>query len=803
MEDLIMKKIFSVLCAGVVAISALAVNPSDLKIYINPGHGGYDSDDRVMTIHPFTDGDTATFAESKSNLGKGFRLRELLWEKGYQVEMSRVQNRTEDDLYLSTIVALSNASGADLFLSIHSNATGVVNRRNFPLILYRGYDGEPQIEGSMDWATYINQHLLTNEATVWTSTSLNVRGDWSFQPDWGQQGYGVLRGQTVTSVLSEGSFHDYIPEAYRLLNSDFHWIEAWNFRKAANQYFGIEGVDYGAIAGRINDERVLRSGDFKMYDDDLLAPVHQVTVELYDAAGTKVEECVTDDLYNGIYAFRKVTPGNYKLKFVSETHYGTECDVTVVADKITYSNVKMKKVRNTPPEVISYSPQWQEGGEAVLCNAPIRLQFNWDMDAVTTEAAFSITPAVEGTITWEDQNYCMVFTPNPTYNTSTEYTVRLEATAEHAGGAAMTQPLEFKFFTADRNFMKITGQYPNEGEKVHYKSANIEVRFDKIPEIQPILEQVKVYDSAGTAVQLNKRSMKYSKADAEYGYFRIPFSKDLVVGETYTLELSKEIADKDGLQLQEGVSVKFTAVDAGAAKEDVVIDDMEDVTIYTQSEQGSNNLTSSKVAANTANKLFDSKCGAFTYEFTGTEDGEVLWTRAASEKVLTSADALGVHIYGDLTANVVYAELTTESDVRYVPLCNMTFLGWKYLEISLAGIDAGKEYKLTGIKVAQTSSDMSRTGTFYMDNINLKVGGSGVQNVELASLSVYPNPASEYLIASADGIVDCIQLTSLNGTTVAVAKGNVLNVSEIAEGTYLANIYTAAGRAVRKVVVKH
>ena len=76
-----MKKIFSVLCAGVVAMSAVAANPSDLKVYINPGHGGYDSDDRVMTIHPFADGDTATFAESKSNLGKGFRFRELLWEK--------------------------------------------------------------------------------------------------------------------------------------------------------------------------------------------------------------------------------------------------------------------------------------------------------------------------------------------------------------------------------------------------------------------------------------------------------------------------------------------------------------------------------------------------------------------------------------------------------------------------------------------------------------------------------------------------------------------------------------------------
>jgi flagellar basal body P-ring protein FlgI len=73
----------------------------------------------------------------------------------------------------------------------------------------------------------------------------------------------------------------------------------------------------------------------------------------------------------------------------------------------------------------------------------------------------------------------------------------------------------------------------------------------------------------------------------------------------------------------------------------------------------------------------------------------------------------------------------------------------------------------------------------------------------LADLKVYPNPASEYLIASADGIIDFVQLTALNGATVAVAQGNILNVSEVAEGTYLVNIYTNAGRTVRKVVVKH
>lgn len=807
-----MKKIKLFAIAALTSLCASAVEPSDLIIYLNPGHGGYDSDDRVQVIYPFSDGDTATFAESKSNLGKAFRLRELLWEKGYNVVMSRVSNTTADDLGLSTIVKLSNNAGTDLFLSIHSNATGVAARRNYPLMLFRGYDNQPEIEGSLEWATYANTHLLTNQATVWTSTNLNVRGDWSFQAAWGTQGYGVLRGQTMPSLLSEGSFHDYIPEAYRLLNDDFWWLEAWNFRKAMNQFFNISGVEYGAIVGRINDERVLRGSEatYIMYDDDKLTPLHGVKVELYDETGTtKLDEHLTDNLYNGIYAFRKLTPGNYKLKFTKDTHYSVEKDVTVTADEVSYANVKMKKVRSTPPEVVSYSPVWNEGEEGVLCNSPIILNFNWDMDTEATEAAFSIEPAVEGKITWEDQNYRMIFTPTGTYNTSTVYTVKLNTTAAHPDGLTLVEPFEFKFFTNDRNYMSITGQFPSNGDLVHYKKPTFELRFDRFPNGTGATNFISIVDSSGNKVSLNGRTLKTSNnATDEYGWMRVTCSKDLTIGETYTLTISADIKDYDGITLQQPEVVQFTAVDAGAAKTDEVIDAMEDATIYTQNENGCANLTTATVSVST-DKLFDTSCVNYAYEFVSTEGGEALWTRsteleAQAATEITSADALGVHIYGDLTANEVYLELTSEIEVKYVKVCSMTFLGWRYIQVPLSTLAENVGYKLTGVKLTQTASNMSRTGAFRLDNINLIANGSlGVETIEIAELSVYPNPASELLIANVDGIVDGIELTSMNGTVVATAVGNVLNVMDVADGAYIAKIYTTKGCAVRKIIVKH
>ena len=795
-----------------IAVSAIAIEPSEVTIYINPGHGGYGSEDRVMTVYPFESGDTATFAESKSNLGKGFRLRELLWEKGYNVVMSRVANTEDDDLGLETIGLLANASGADIFLSIHSNATGTSARRNFPLMLYRGYDNEPAIAGSLEWATYANTHLLTNQATVWTSTNLNVRGDWSFQSSWGTQGYGVLRKLTIPGLLSEGSFHDYIPETYRLLNSDFHWLEGWNFRKAINQYFGISGVEYGAIAGRINDDRVLRGAEanYIMYDDDKLMPIHNATIELYDETGTtKLEERTTDDLYNGIYAFRKVNPGNYKLKFIKDTHYTAEYDVEVKADEVTYLNAKMKKIRSTPPEVVSYSPVWNEGDEGVLCNSPVVLNFNWDMDAELTEAAFSIEPAISGKIRWEDQNYRMIFTPDETYATSTKYTVRLNTTAAHPDGLTLQEPFEFSFTTNDRNYMAITSQFPSEGDQVHYTKPTFELRFDRFPNGTGATGCITILDSKGNKVSLNGRTLKTSNnATDEYGWIKVTASKDLTPGESYTMTISEGLKDYDGITLQKPEVVNFTAVNAGEAKTDATIDAMEDATIYVKNENNCANLASATVSAN-SDKLFGSKSVNFAYEFTGAEGGEALWTRtveaeAQDATAFTSNDAVGVHVNGDLTANEVYLELTSETEVKYVKVCDMKFLGWRYVQVPLNSLGEGVPYEFTGVKLAQVNNGMSRTGAFRLDNVNLIVDGSlGVEKVEISDLSVYPNPASEYLIANADGMVDRIDLYSMGGTMVASAIGNVLNVSEVAEGTYIANIYTAKGCAVRKIVVKH
>ena len=106
-----------------IALVTPAQDLTGIKIHINPGHGGWDGDDRGIPtpLYPSV-GPNVGFWESQSNLDKGMQLKTMLETHGATVQMSRTQNRTQDDLPLSTIVQMANEFQADFMLSIHSNA---------------------------------------------------------------------------------------------------------------------------------------------------------------------------------------------------------------------------------------------------------------------------------------------------------------------------------------------------------------------------------------------------------------------------------------------------------------------------------------------------------------------------------------------------------------------------------------------------------------------------------------------------------------------------------------------------------
>lgn len=320
------------------AISGLDTGKISPRVFVNPGHGGHDNNDRPCPFLNDAAGATVQYYESESNLEKGKALCEILSHKGYRVITSRVDNTTADDLPLFEIVALAANSGADAFVSLHSNATGVAKRMNFPLALYRGYTGEPKSEGSDQIAKAVLKYAGANQLAPWSATE-RAAGDYSFY-NWGYGvGLGVLRYNKLPAMLIEGTFHDYVPERCRLLNPDYCWHEAWVVSKGLDDYFSRpDKSGKGLVAGVIADSQAKRSYKGQLFGRDSYRPVSGVEVVLSDKHGHRVASYKTDMRDNGVFIFRNLKPGTYHLDVPSRP-LDEPIEVEVKAGRDTYADI--------------------------------------------------------------------------------------------------------------------------------------------------------------------------------------------------------------------------------------------------------------------------------------------------------------------------------------------------------------------------------------------------------------------------------------------------------------------------------
>lgn len=195
----------------------LLAEPLDLTQYhliaIDPGHGG-------NTGTRSARGDN----EKDYTLDWALRLRPLLESGGWTVLLTRTK---DVELTLLERVTFAEAAGADLFISLHFNASGAgthqagletycLTPRDMPSSLTRGSEDDPGIE-------YPNNAFDTENlqlAVQLHRALLAVNGG----EDRGVRRarfMGVLRGQNRPAVLVEGGFLSNPQEASRIADPDY------------------------------------------------------------------------------------------------------------------------------------------------------------------------------------------------------------------------------------------------------------------------------------------------------------------------------------------------------------------------------------------------------------------------------------------------------------------------------------------------------------------------------------------------------------------------------------------------------
>ncbi|NQK83509.1 cell wall hydrolase [Streptococcus suis] len=198
-------------------------------VYIDPGHGGRDSGASYGGVHE------KNLALSVSN-----KLRENLLQYGINVLMTRTGDYDVD--FKTERSRMTNASNADLFISIHFNATGagVSNATGIETYWYQ-YDPEYQPK--------INKEMHNNPTRLAESEILANKVQESLIKETGavnrgvrRETFAVLRETAIPAILVELGFMDNPSELQVIKQDSYHTRLAKALAQGVMNWYGaVEG----------------------------------------------------------------------------------------------------------------------------------------------------------------------------------------------------------------------------------------------------------------------------------------------------------------------------------------------------------------------------------------------------------------------------------------------------------------------------------------------------------------------------------------------------------------------------------
>lgn len=407
-----MKRLILVACLLTALATVSVAQRTDLaglKFCIDPGHGGHsDYDDRHLIPDP-----GVNFYESESNFQKALHLKALLEARGATVLLTRYTNDypidpgtgRDNEPSLSTRVEYANSNNVDWFHSIHSNAAGGTNTGiNYTLMLVRekrsttdryassgngmGVTENPE---SDVMAKIIGPNIKAKNRT----TRSDFYRDWTFYGGVnGGFSLGVLRGLAMPGELSEGSFHDYMPETRRLMNNEYRKMEAYAIRDAFMQYYGVPADTRCIVAGIQVD---LASS----------LPMNNTTVRIMPE--NKVYH--GDNYNNGYFFFDSLQAGNHTVRFEITGFDVDSVQITVAAGQTVFVDRTLEST--LPPRLLSSTPVQNEPG--FMPNGTITLNFSKRVQRAIAEPNIYLLDlagtSVPGTYTWSNYDAIVKFKP--------------------------------------------------------------------------------------------------------------------------------------------------------------------------------------------------------------------------------------------------------------------------------------------------------------------------------------------------------------------------------------------------------
>jgi hypothetical protein len=699
-----------------------------MRIFLNPGHGGQDSDDRHMLA---TD-----FWESEGNLGKGLFLRDLLTARNATVFMSRTTNYTSDDLALSSIAAMANSANADIFVSIHSN--GFDGTRNQPLVLFRGYDDQPVYPQSKVMAEILWARLF-EKGNCWTNTFEWVKGDWTFYPEWGDKvGLGVLRTLTMPGVLSEGSYHDYIPESWRLRNKNHLHHESWAILRALAEYGNVNPETTGIIAGTVRDKLSSPSYYFKPGTKDENTPFNNAVVTLMPG-----NIAVTlDNLNNGFFMFDSLAPGSYQLTCSGIPDYLDQTiNVSVTAGKTTLADLLPAFDTTRFPVVLDFITGT---ADSLPFNQEFTFVFNIPMNRDVVETNLVFSPDVSVVYEWDEKGKVLTVKPEVGFAGMTNYHLRLITGACSQWNVPLLTEFQYSFVTRSRTKLKVERIWPSGGSSGVTLFPGVTVFLDAPPDQASASAGIRLVNSQSEPVARIRE--KFSTVGGK-GIYSFEPEQPLTVNSQYRIILDAGVKDITGVTLGENLEFTFTTR-VKAYETGTVVEPFDDIAGFWDPE-ASGSTVGTDNPLTTFTPSFDilrtgSVAGRLDYVFTG-ETGGICRVFDTRKPVVGSnlSSLFAMWVYGDLSNNVLeYWFYSPGSVNRIVFADTVDWAGWDLITVPFSRIGGNGDWQYHSLVINQTPEG-AKHGTMVFDDAMVITPTAITEEREAGSdFTVYPNPSS-------------------------------------------------------------
>ncbi|HIE39148.1 MAG TPA: alpha-2-macroglobulin, partial [Anaerolineae bacterium] len=195
------------------------------------------------------------------------------------------------------------------------------------------------------------------------------------------------------------------------------------------------------------------------------------------------------------------------------------------------------------PTILQTEPA--DGEDLVPLTQPITVTFSQPMDPVSTQAAFSLGPPVEGTFSWSEDSTVMTFLPDGLLPLDTRYTVRIGRTARAAvGDATLEEEYTWTFETVP--YPRILRTEPAD-ETLADPDISLEIYFSAPMDVATLMPHITI---------LPEPTQVYTYWASRNN--RLLLSWDIQPSTDYEVHLGEGMADPYGNTLGEDQVVRFT-----------------------------------------------------------------------------------------------------------------------------------------------------------------------------------------------------------------------------------------------------